>query len=89
MMFSHYTGYALQLSEIGTDILHVLRRVVSFFAGVVVLYSMSGFLVPASFERSKNRKEFFTKRVLRMYPELWVGTLLLEYFCYRQCQCFK
>ena len=43
-----------------------------FFPGVVILFSMSGFLVSASIERSKNKKEFFAKRVLRMYPELWV-----------------
>lgn len=43
-----------------------------FFSGVVVLFAMSGFLIAASLERSKDRKEFFIKRVLRMYPELWV-----------------
>lgn len=37
---------------------------------------MSGFLIAASFERSKNKKEFFVKRVLRMYPELWVCTIV-------------
>lgn len=37
---------------------------------------MSGFLIAASFERSKNKKEFYTKRVLRMYPELWVCTIV-------------
>lgn len=76
VMFLHYTGYALRLSETDISFMHILRNVVSFFPGVVVLFSMSGFLISASFEHSKNRKEFFLKRVLRMYPELWVCTLV-------------
>lgn len=53
-----------------------LRYVVSFFPGVVVLFAISGFLVSGSMERSKNRKEFFVRRVFRLYPELWVCTLV-------------
>lgn len=53
-----------------------LRYVVSFFPGVVVLFAISGFLVSGSMERSKNRKEFFARRVFRLYPELWVCTLV-------------
>lgn len=53
-------------------LLNIISKVSMFFPGVVILFSMSGFLVSASIERSKNKKEFFAKRVLRMYPELWV-----------------
>lgn len=76
VMFLHYTGYALKLSNNGEGFMHVLRSVVSFFPGVVVLFSLSGFLISASYERSKTKKEFFLKRVLRMYPELWVCTIV-------------
>ena len=76
VMFLHYTGYALHLSTEGSSFMHILRDVVSFFPGVVALFAMSGFLIAASYERSKNRKEFFIKRVLRMYPELWVCTIV-------------
>ena len=76
VMFLHYTGYALHLSAENSSFLHILRWVVSFFPGVVVLFSMSGFLIAASYERSKNRKDFFVKRILRMYPELWVCTIV-------------
>lgn len=57
-------------------LLNIISRVSMFFPGVVILFSMSGFLVSASIERSKNKKEFFAKRVLRMYPELWVCTIV-------------
>lgn len=76
VMFLHYTGYTLHLSAEGLSCMHILRWVVSFFPGVVVLFAMSGFLIAASYERSKDRKEFFIKRVLRMYPELWVCTIV-------------
>lgn len=76
VMFLHYTGFALKLSDSGLWFMHLLRRIVSFFPGVVILFSMSGYLIAASYERSKNRKEFFIKRVIRMYPELWVCTIV-------------
>ncbi len=76
VMFLHYTGYALKLSDNGLEFMHSLRMVVSFFPGVVALFAMSGFLIAASYERSKNKKEFFAKRVLRLYPELWVCTII-------------
>ena len=76
VMLLHYTGYALHLSAENSSFMYILRRVVSFLPGVVVLFSMSGFLIAASYERSKNRKEFFVKRILRMYPELWVCTII-------------
>lgn len=76
VMFLHYTAYALRLSDNTDRAMYIIRNVVSFFHGVVILFSMSGFLVAGSFERSKNRKEFIVKRVVRLYPELWLCTLV-------------
>lgn len=76
VMFLHYTWYALELTDDYVPFMRGLRIIVSFFPGVVVLFSLSGYLVSASFERSKTRKEFLQKRVLRMYPELWVCTIV-------------
>ena len=78
VMFLHFTGFGLKLSTDTFELscMHVIRYIVSFFPGVVVLFSLSGFLVAASFERSRNTKEYFTKRVFRLYPELWVCTLV-------------
>lgn len=39
-----------------------LCKVSTFFPGVVILFAMSGFLVSASFEKSKDKKEFFQGR---------------------------
>ena len=74
VMLGHFVWKAASYVQ-GDVILYSIGRVSNFFPGVVILFAMSGFLISASFERSKGKKEFFTKRVLRMYPELWVCTI--------------
>ena len=76
VMFLHYTYYAITLSDGKADSLRILRRFTEFFPGVIILFAMSGFLISASFERCNSKKEFFLKRVFRLYPELWVCTLV-------------
>lgn len=73
--------------------LHIMRHVrleevshiFDWWNGVVVLFCISGFLVPASMERSRSIGEFLKKRVLRIIPSLWVciivGILVAAAFC--------
>lgn len=73
--------------------LHIFRHVrlqevshiFDWWNGVVVLFCISGFLVPASMERSKDVWEFLKKRVLRIVPSLWiciaVGIIIAGAFC--------
>ncbi len=76
VMLLHFTGYGLMVGSSGREMLWGLRQIVSFFPGVVVLFSLSGYLVSASMERLGSRKLFFKKRVLRLYPELWLCTII-------------
>ena len=76
VMLLHYTYYAITMSEQEIGFLRVIRRIAEFFPGVVILFSLSGFLISASFERCKTKKEFIKKRVFRLYPELWLCTLV-------------
>ena len=76
VMVGHFMWKLQTYAPIDSGIVKTITRVSTFFPGVVVLFAMSGFLIAASYERSKNRKEFFIKRVLRMYPELWVCTVV-------------
>ncbi len=66
-------------------ILQEMPDTVKWFNGVVVLFLISGFLVPASMERSKGTWDFLKKRVLRIVPSLWiciiVGVLVAGAFC--------
>ncbi len=42
-----------------------------FFHGVPVFFCVSGFLIYASFERSKGVAQYFKNRILRIFPGLW------------------
>lgn len=76
VMLLHYSGYSMIFSDQAMDVMNVFRRSALLFPGVVILFTMSGFLVSASFERAKTRKEFFRRRFRRIYPELWICTLV-------------
>lgn len=75
VMLGHFAWKVIPYAQ-GNIVLQEIGKVSTFFPGVVILFSMSGFLISASYERSKDKKEFFMKRVLRMYPELWVCTIV-------------
>ena len=53
------------------------KRALTLFPGLILLFSISGFLMGASMERSKGRLEFLKKRVLRIYPGLWAAILAM------------
>jgi len=44
--------------------------------GVFIFFAISGFLVTQSFEQTPNRLHFLAKRALRIFPGLFVATLL-------------
>lgn len=54
-----------------------IKRVLTLFPGVVILFSISGFLMGASMERTLKRTEFLKKRARRIYPALWAAMLFM------------
>lgn len=80
VMMLHYSSFSMILSKSLTEkaaaFMDRARHFTLLFPGVVVLFAMSGFLVSASYERAETRKAFFLKRALRIYPELWMCTLI-------------
>lgn len=76
VMIGHFMWMIQKYAATDSVFAIAVTKIFTFFPGVVVLFSMSGYLIAASYERSKNRKEFFSKRILRMYPELWVCTIV-------------
>ena len=52
------------------------KRTLSLFPGVVILFTISGFLMGASLEKQETRITFLRKRFLRIYPGLWVNIVL-------------
>jgi peptidoglycan/LPS O-acetylase OafA/YrhL len=49
-----------------------LGSIIAQFPGVPIFFTISGFLIMSSFDRDKNIKRFFVKRILRIYPALWI-----------------
>lgn len=47
----------------------------NYFYGVPVFFFLSGFLIYKSVENSESWKEYSLKRILRIYPELWIAVL--------------
>lgn len=76
VMMLHYTWYAKELTPEASQILTKIREVIKVFPGVVILFTISGFLVSYSFENSESLILYLKKRVIRMYPDLWLCTLL-------------
>lgn len=44
----------------------------SFLPGVPIFFFVSGYLISASYERSKTHIEFYRNRALRIFPGLWL-----------------
>ncbi len=50
--------------------------VIQQFPRVPMFFVMSGYLLSASFERNNDLKNYFTNRLLRIYPGLWACLIL-------------
>ena len=51
---------------------HSLSGFIEKFPGVPVFFVISGFLISASYEKTKSLKTYFTNRALRIFPALWI-----------------
>lgn len=76
VMMLHYTYYAFMEAEQAWLFMDRLRKTSQIFSGVAVFIGISGFLISDSMERAKSKKEFLIKRVFRLYPELWLCTIV-------------
>lgn len=55
-----------------------LHEITKAFPGVLIFFTISGFLITASYYRNSNNiKKYLRNRCLRIFPALWVSTLLL------------
>ncbi len=54
----------------------------TYFNGVTIFFVISGFLIPYSFERSENTKRFLKKRIMRIYPALWISVIISTMFIF-------
>lgn len=73
VMLLHFNAFFYKYNSAGH---YRYREIVKMFPGVVILFSLSGFLIAASYEKSSSTREFFQKRILRIYPPLWLCTIV-------------
>ena len=69
-----FFGHALLHLDIAVS--PIVPLVLRSFQGVPVFFIMSRFLIWNSLERTPRFNIYVKKRVLRLYPELWLGVLL-------------
>ena len=60
----------------GDGLLLGFKRALTLFPGLIILFTISGFLMGETLMRTQNRKIFAQKRILRLYPALWVNIVL-------------
>ena len=73
VMLLHFNAFFYRYNSAGH---YKYREIVRMFPGVVILFSLSGFLIAASYEKSSSTREFVRKRILRIYPPLWLCTII-------------
>lgn len=72
VMMLNYSSYCMILSQNlpaqASAVMSRARHIALMFPGVVILFTMSGFLVAASFERAKTRKRVFPETCAAHLP---------------------
>jgi peptidoglycan/LPS O-acetylase OafA/YrhL len=76
VIFSHSFLIAEGTQDNEPLILLTSNQAILGLAGVFVFFAISGFLVTQSFERTPNPWQFLAKRALRIFPGLFVATLV-------------
>ncbi len=52
-----------------------IKAPIGIFHGVPIFFILSGYLIFISLLKSSDWKQYFDKRILRLYPELWICVL--------------
>lgn len=75
VLFSHSVEH-LELRE--NEFFHFIgEKFIYYFPGVPIFFTISGFLIFASFEKNHTAiKGYFFNRIVRLYPALWVCLLI-------------
>lgn len=75
VVFLHAYGH-LKISRDGIS--DYILEFISFFPGVPIFFTISGFLIYWTFDRNPHdKKNYFRNRFLRLYPALWICFLCL------------
>ena len=65
--------YGHTLTHLKIDGIPIVGDIITFFYGVPIFFTMSGFLIWGSCGRSSSYGNYMKKRFWRIYPELWMA----------------
>lgn len=68
--------YGHAVGHLNVTMPEAVNDLVSFFYGVPLFFTLSGFLIWFSIGNSKSFAQYIKKRILRLYPELWVAVIV-------------
>ena len=69
-------AYLHALTHLKVDVPDVITQIFGLFMGVPIFFILSGFLIWNSIDKSSNFKIYAKKRVVRIFPELWLGVVI-------------
>ncbi len=76
--------HTMEHMQFQSSSLKLLANILSYVPGVPIFFTVSGFLIYASYDRNSDLKRYFRSRFLRIYPALWAclifTIILLVYF---------
>ena len=75
-VLAHFSWKYVEFSEVPVPLLSRTLDATLYFNPIIMFLSISGYLIASSVDKSKDLKEYFTKRVLRLFPEYWMCALL-------------
>lgn len=75
VMMLHFTGYYAMRGASDVALNTIIRKVTLFMPGVVILFTISGYLMAMSLDKNADWKHFLWKKAKRIYPQLWMVTI--------------
>ncbi len=68
--------YRHTIAHLNIDIPETITTIMSYFPGVPIFFSLSGFLMWGSIGRSRTFSQYLKKRFWSIYPQLWVAIII-------------
>ena len=68
--------YRHTIAHLSIEIPQFVTDFMSYFPGVPIFFSLSGFMMWGSIGRSKNFSQYLKKRFWSIYPQLWLAVIV-------------
>lgn len=69
-------AYLHAIAHLGVTVPAAISEIINVFMGVPIFFMLSGFLIWNSLDKSSDFLGYAKKRVIRIFPELWLGVAI-------------